>query len=115
MIERVLTLSNEEIRRMAAAKMDRQGKSTGCYQEDSTGACCMMGAVRLVMFGRVDTWNFPADEPRMTKYNSVIQDIANALPPDFQPTYDGHIRIGKFNDMNSKETVVRVLAGKAAE
>lgn len=112
-MENVLELSNAEIRKAAAARIDRLGLASMKYEDPDTGACCMLGALRVVIFGRTDIWNVIESQPhdeKVMRYNRIVSEVAKDLPEDHL-AYDDVIRIGKFNDTNDKETVVRVLAG----
>lgn len=114
-MDNVLELSNAEIRQLAADKIQQQGLARMKYECPDTGALCMMGAIRRVIFGQTDVWNFidarPSD-PRVTRYQDIVQELNAELPPDFWRGDAAMVRIGKFNDGNDKDTVVKVLAGK---
>lgn len=105
-----LTSTNQEFAAAAADMIDIRGKAQGQYEDKYTGACCPLGAFRILVFGRIHSRLSDLGMPEMNRYFELIDWVAEQVKVlGEEADSNAETIIGRWSDARLKSVVVKNL------
>lgn len=104
-----LSSTNEQFALAAADMIELRGKSNGQYEDKHTGACCVLGAFRLLTFGRVNMDGTPSVMGRVPRYLELVDWLAEKVATEDACINNGETVVGAWNDDNPQHLVIAKL------
>lgn len=110
-----ITESNGKFATSAADLIQLKGHTIAKYEDRDTGACCALGAFRILIFGRAaDLYTRGEPESKVNRYFDLVEWFAKELRARGEQIgsmnhLDGETVIGTWNDFAGTEHVLAKL------
>lgn len=103
---------NEEFAARIAELIATKGHTIAQYEDKSTGACCVLGGLRIAVFGTVFIFDKTPDPEKMRRYWELVRWLADQVRYELErrpKSNEPELIVGCWNDFTRTDRVLERL------
>lgn len=109
-----LDSTNEAFAIRIAELIETKGHTVAKYEDPDTGSCCVLGGLRIAIFGDINIHRtLPGEQAKRERYwelsDWLSEQVVRELPTPPQEDWSPDLIVGGWNDTHSTEYVLRRL------